>query len=337
VTRQGIIAAGNWCVDKVKIINRWPEQDTLCFIEKEEHCGGGSPFNLIVGLACLKPPFPLEALGLIGSDPGGQFLTQECKTHGVDTKQLKASPSHPTSYTDVMTVHSSGRRTFFHHPGANSHLAPEHFDPKQTNSKIFHLGHLLLLDVLDSPDPEFGTQAAKVLAKYREAGIKTNIDIVSELSDRMLRVLTPALKYSDYCIVNELEAGHATSTVTRQNEKIQLEGIKAAAKKLLALGVHELVVIHFPEGAYALTKDGKECFHASLQLPEGYNQGAVGAGDAFCGGVLYGLHENWPIQECLKLAVCNAATCLSHPSATGGMRPLKDTLKLFDQFGCRKL
>jgi sugar/nucleoside kinase (ribokinase family) len=336
-SHRGILSAGNWCVDRVKIINRWPDQDTLCQIEKEEIGGGGSPFNMIVGMACLKPPFPLEGAGLLGKDAGGDFIISECAKTGVDTKQMHRTSSYSTSFTEVMTVRDTGRRTFFHSQGCNAFLGPEHFDPKNTNCKIFHLGHLLFLNKLDSADSEFGTQAARVLANYRKAGIKTNIDIVSELSDRMIKILVPALKYSDYCIVNELEAGHATSTETRRNDKIMMDGVKTAAKKLLSLGVHELVVIHFPEGAYALHKNGKECTQASLNLPQGYNKGAVGAGDAFCGGVLYGLHEDWSLEECLKLAVCNAAACLSHPTATGGMRPLKDTLGLFDQFGIRDL
>ena len=37
--------------------------------------------------------------------------------------------------------------------------------------------------------------------------MKTSVDVVSEDSDRFARIVTPALKYVDYCILNEIEAG----------------------------------------------------------------------------------------------------------------------------------
>ena len=37
----------------------------------------------------------------------------------------------------------------------------------------------------------------------------------------------------------------------------------------------------------------------SVALPAGAVVGANGAGDAFAAGVLYGLHEQWPMVECL--------------------------------------
>lgn len=337
MARKGILAAGNWVLDTVKYIDEWPPIEGHVSIVGEAKGGGGSPFNLIHGLACLKPPFPLEALGLVGKDSAGEYIVEQCKIHGIDVSKLKKLDLIPTSYTDVITIQSTGKRTMFHNPGANAELNPTHFDPKATNCKILHLGHLLVLPKLDAPDSEYGTTAARVLAEYRKVGIKTNIDVVTELNNHLITVVKPILKHTDYCILNELESGHLVNVVTRKNEKIDLEGVKKAADELMKQGVNEWVVIHFPEGAYALSKSGKTCVQPSLNLPSGYNKGAVGAGDAFCGGVLYGLHEDWPIEECLKLAVCNAAASLSHPTATGGMKPLKETLQLARDFGFRAL
>ncbi|MBI4028316.1 MAG: carbohydrate kinase family protein [Verrucomicrobia bacterium] len=337
VNRKGILAAGNWVIDRVKIVDRWPEQDTLALIESEALGTGGAPYNVLVGLARLHAPLPLAALGLVGNDPNGQLILHDCQHHGINTQHLRIAPSVATSYTDVMTVRSTGRRTFFHNHGANALLAPEHFDPRQTSCKIFHLGYLLLLNGLDLPDPEFGTRAARVLAAHRAVGIKTSVDVVSELSNRFVQIVPPALKHADYCILNELEAGHTTGHVIRQNETLRIDAARGSARKLLDMGVHELVVIHFPEGAYALAADGRECLRGSLNLPDGYIQGTVGAGDAFCGGMLYGLHEGWTIEDCLKLAVCNAAGCLAHATATQGIRALAETLGLCEKFGYRQL
>jgi hypothetical protein len=48
--------------------------------------------------------------------------------------------------------------------------------------------------------------------------------------------------------------------------------------------------------------------------------------------MLFGLHEDWDLQQYLKLAVCSAAACLNDPTTTGGMRKLKPTLALAERF-----
>ena len=59
----------------------------------------------------------------------------------------------------------------------------------------------------------------------------------------------------------------------------------------------------------------------------------TGAGDAFCAGVLYGLHEGWDLQRCLLTGVCIAAASLADATCTAGVRPLKTSLALAKKFG----
>jgi sugar/nucleoside kinase (ribokinase family) len=106
-----------------------------------------------------------------------------------------------------MTEQATGRRTFFHARGANALWRGENLDFHQIDARIFHLGHLLLLDALDQPDAKFGTKAARLLAAAQMAGFKTSIDVVSEDSDHFVKIVTSALQYVDYCILNEQEAG----------------------------------------------------------------------------------------------------------------------------------
>jgi hypothetical protein len=49
--------------------------------------------------------------------------------------------------------------------------------------------------------------------------------------------------------------------------------------------------------------------------------------------MLYGLHEGLDIEARLRLAVSSAAACLSDPTPSKGLRPVKDCLALADQFG----
>lgn len=334
--RKGLLAGGNWIIDQVKLIDVYPQPEQLANIREQAEGTGGAPYNVLIDLAKAGAPFPLLAAGLVGKDPLGQSIIQNCKAHRIDTRHLRATPEAPTSYTDVMTELGHGRRTFFHNRGANVLWDGAGLDFTKTKARVFHLGYLLLLDALDSPDKKYGTRAARLLAEAQKAGLKTSVDVVSEDGDRYQRVVTPALRYTDYCILNEVEAGRTTGfNIRGADGRLDTVALRHAAGALLQHGVGELVVIHFPEGAFARTRKGEDYWHPSLNVPTKWIAGTAGAGDAFCAGVLLGLHENWDLPRCLLTGACMAAACLSHPTCTGGMGSLDKALALARRFKLR--
>lgn len=224
-----------------------------------------------------------------------------------------------TSYTDVMADMSAGTRTFFHHRGANALLGEEHIDAIEAPAKIFHLGYLLLLDRMDAADEEYGIVAARVLDKLQKRGYKTSVDVVSEEGNRFRQVILPCLKYMDYFILNEVEAGACFGTSLRdENGEILLDKVKEAAQFLLDNGVKEACVIHFPEGGYAVKVDGESHFEPSLRIPASEIVSSVGAGDAFCATMLYALHEELPLQKSLRMANAAAWFNLHNATSTDG-------------------
>jgi len=335
-SRSGLLAAGNWIIDQVKIIDVYPQRDQLANIRRQSQGTGGSPYNVSINLARLQAPFPLAAAGLVGNDELGRFIFEDCRRHSIDTRHLRSTPLAPTSYTDVMTEDAGCHRTFFHLRGANALWDGADLDFKKHKARIFHLGYLLLLDALDAPDPKFGTKAAKLLHAAQQAGMKTSVDVVSEDSDRFAKIVSPALKCVDYCILNEIEAGKTTGFKIREaNDRLNTTSLRHAAGALLQGGVRELVVIHFPEGAFMRTRTGEDFWQFSLKLPAKHIAGTAGAGDAFAAGVLMGLHEEWELPRCLFTGVCVAAASMSHPTCTEGVKSLPAALKLARKFGHR--
>ena len=333
--RNGLLSGGNWIVDAVKIIDVFPQQDALANIQSVSQGTGGAPFNVLVDLAIMGAKFPLRAAGLIGNDDLGRWILDRCKKHRIETSRLLTTDSAPTSFTDVMTVKSNGRRTFFHARGANALLGPEHFDFTRETAKIFHYGYLLLLDKMDQPSATHGVVAAEVLERATDAGMKVSIDCVSEDSDRFPRIVKPALKHCDYCLMNEFEAGRVTGRRVRHDDKLNLGELRDAMKALLDEGVRERVIVHYPEGACALGRDGKWHEHNSVNKPPGFIKGTAGAGDAFAAGVLLGWHDELPVETQLRYGVCAAAANLTDETCTGGMMPLADCLALGEKFGYR--
>jgi sugar/nucleoside kinase (ribokinase family) len=324
--RRGLLAGGNWIIDQVKIIDVYPHPEQLANIRSQSQGTGGAPYNVLMDLALARAPFPLFAAGLVGDDSLGKQILADCKAHKIDARHLGTTSKAPTSYTDVMTEAGQGRRTFFHARGANALWRGEDLEFKKTRARIFHLGYLLLLDALDQPDEKFGTQAAKLLAAAQAAGLKTSV----------MRIVTPALKHVDYCILNEIEAGKTTGFKIRLADgRVDTVALRHAAGALLQRGVREVVVIHFPEGAFARTRRGDDFWQSSLKLPPDYVAGTAGAGDAFCAGVLWGLHEGWETQRLLLTGVCLAAASLSDATCTAGVKSLSQALSLAKKFGVR--
>ena len=332
--RRGLLAGGNWIIDQVKMIDVYPQPEQLANIRSQSEGTGGAPYNVLVDLARSGAPFPLSAAGLVGKDSLGEHILATCRQFKINVEHLGTTHKAPTSYTDVMTEQGHGRRTFFHARGANALWQGDDLDFKKLNVRMFHLGYLLLLDALDEPDARYGTKAARLLARAQAAGVKTSADVVSEDSDRFARIVNPALKHVDYCILNEIEAGKTTGFKIRQaGGQLDSVALKHAAGALLQQGVRELVVVHFPEGAFARTRKGDDFWQSSLKLPRKCIAGTAGAGDAFCAGVLYGLHEGWDLQRCLLTGVCIASASLSDATCTAGVKSLSNSLALARKFG----
>src|SRR5436305_13893615 len=107
--------------------------------------------------------------------------------------------------------------------------------------------------------------------------MKTSVDVVSEDSDRFSKIVTPALKHGDYCILNEIEAGKTTGFKIRLPDgTLDTVALRHAAGSLLQQGVRELVVIHFPEGGFARTRKGEDVWQRSLKLPQKHIAGTAG-------------------------------------------------------------
>lgn len=328
-TRNGILAGGNFIIDTVKMIDAWPQQDTLCSILSRSRSNGGGPYNILKNLSKLAPELSLEACGLLGNDPEAKWVLDDCKQAGICTTQL-IEKANSTSVTDAMTDVSTGRRTFFHARGANAELRVEDFDFKNTNAKIFSLGYLMLLDQLDQLDENGNTGASTVLKNAREQGLLTAVDSVSAEHPQFREISIAALKHADIFFVNELEASWILGyEVTEDN-------IQDAIRELSQLGSTGTVVLHMPQLAIAYTI---VCDTLATQLAVNFPSekivGATGAGDAFATGYLYAAHEGWSVQKSLECAVCVAAMSLTKATPSDGIVTLSECLDLGKQHGFR--
>ncbi len=326
---KGIILAGNMIVDITYPIERYPGESGLTTILGEtERSTGGLVCNVITDLAKLDGSLSLQAVGLIGDDPEGDLVEKELgKWKNIDLSQVVRTGK--SSVTIVMSSKENKKRTFFQYRGNNAAFDESYIHWECMKGDIFHVGYLLLLDALDAEDEVYGTRMARLLKHAREHGLKTSIDVVTETGNRFSKVVPPALRFTDYCVINESEAQEITGVLLRDEEdRLYPEHMKEALVRMKEMGVALWAVIHCPEGGFGLDEEENYVEVPSLRLPKGYIKGSVGAGDAFCAGVLYGAEMNYELRDAVRLGICTAAASLSAVNAVDGVGTIKEVMKL---------
>lgn len=335
--KRGVLAAGNWITDEVKMLDIYPKEENLANILAEYTSNGGCAYNVLKDLSMLGAPFPLEGIGLIGKDQRGAAILEDCRSHEINTRQLRQLADINTSYTQVMTVKTTGKRTFFHQRGANTMLNEEDFDFTSSSCRLFHLGYLLLLDKLDVVGTNGYTGAATVLKRAKGYGLTTSVDIVSENSDRFKDVIPPSLPFVDYLFINEYEAAKLSDVKTTcERGSIDVKECIKAASQIIKMGVKEYVILHFPEGVIAVSGRGEILIQPGIDLPAEKVVGMVGAGDALAAGVLMGIHEGWKMKKSLELGVCAAASSLFSPTPSDSVLPFRECSCFSKQYGFRR-
>ena len=82
----------------------------------------------------------------------------------------------------------------------------------------------------------------------------------------------------------------------------------------------------------SLDRAGNFAALPSLKLPAGWIKGSVGAGDAFCAGMLYSFMKGLDAEAGMRLASCAAACNLAAADSVSGAKPYAETIALDSKF-----
>lgn len=335
-SRSGVVCAGAWCIDRNITVDHWPAEETVARMLSETPQGGCPGHNMATALKKLGAPFPIEAIGLIGDDENGRMLTAICDEHGIDRAQLEVRPGIRTSVTLAMIAKGTGKRSFFYRPGAHAVQTPDGFDFARTKGRIAHLGLPGLHDILDAPWKGDPSGWVTILKAAQAEGLQTNVELVSIAPELIRAHAEPMLPYLDTFIVNDLEAGAVAGLETVRDGKTDVAACRDAAARILERSRIWLVAIHYPTGGIVLTRDGRVFERPAVRVPQAVIKSSNGAGDAFAAGVLYGIHEDWPLERALQLAHASAASSLRADSTTGSIVPWQECLALAAAWGWRE-
>lgn len=336
IARRGFVTGGTWCVDRNRIVEFWPDEDGLVEILEEQARGGGSACNLAFGIRRLDAGMYVETIGVVGDDDNGRLLQAVAKTHDIEATRLAVVPNAPTQFTDAYTSHRTGRRTHIFRAGVADKLSPDHFDFARTRGRILHLGLPGIHALMDSAWGDTANGWVATLRKARQAGLVTNLELCNVPAERLAALVRPCLPELDLLVVNDVEIGAIAGMATCDHGQTDTAECLRAVRKVLASGAMQLVAVHFPRGAIAVSRDGTVTTKASVSVPEAEIVGANGAGDAFASGFLYGFHEDWDTGSSLSLAHAAAAVSLRSIGTTDAIESWQDCLDIADRWGWRQ-
>ena len=154
-------------------------------------------------------------------------------------------------------------------------------------------------------------------------------------AERLSDTVRPCLGHLDYLIINDFEVAALAGRPVQHGEETDLAACLENARDVLASGSMELLVVHFPLGSIAMSREGDPLITPSVAIPKEAVAGPNGAGDAFASGILYGLHQGWNLKATMHLAHAVAAASMRHIGTTDGIDRWQKCLEIASAYGLR--
>ena len=239
---------------------------------------GGKGCNQAIAIARLGGK--VNFISKIGKDSYGELALNTLKKNKINTKNIIQDTNLQTGVAGILVDKNSGKNAINVIVGAPSTLKINEIDDQTNlikNSKIF----LTQLEV-----PKDVTLHCLKVAKENGCVTILNPAPASEISKEFYNNI-------DFFTPNETEAEFYTGIKITNNQEA-----KQAADKLLNLGIKKVIITLGEKGLFY--SDGKEEIYLKASDVKAID--TTGAGDAFNGGLAFGLSKGKSIKKCLELA-----------------------------------
>ena len=239
---------------------------------------GGKGCNQAIAIARLGGK--VNFISKIGKDSYGELALNTLKKNKINTKNIIQDTNLQTGVAGILVDKNSGKNAINVIVGAPSTLKINEIDDQINlikNSKIF----LTQLEV-----PKDVTLHCLKVAKENGCVTILNPAPASEISKEFYNNI-------DFFTPNETEAEFYTGIkITNEIDA------KQAADKLINLGIKKVIITLGEKGLFY--SDGKEEIYLKAHSVKAID--TTGAGDAFNGGLAFGISNGKSIKECLALA-----------------------------------
>lgn len=296
-----VMVFGDLCVDLIlsggDVVPEFGQKEKM--VQSYSVVMGGS--NSIFACQCAKLGLRTAVVGRLGNDAFGSIVSSTLHSSGVDTKFIRMDADTITGLSCILQKKDD--RAILTVPGSIAAVqALDAPDELLMNTRHLHIGSYYILNQLKAHYPEM---VRKIKANGSTVSLDTNWD-------------------PDGCWdgIREL-AGLVDVFLPNRNEVRALTGKEDLREGMAALsGLFPAVVTKLGEDGALMYSRG--CFYASPALSVPFVD-AVGAGDSFDGGFIYGWLNKMPEQECLKLGCLCGSHSVTKAGGTAG-QATKDML-----------
>lgn len=293
-----VVGIGSCGIDYFAIVPRLLGPDEKINVDRTEIHAGGVTGNNLTQVARLGAS--AGWLGLIGDDETGRLVVKAFAEDGLDLSGIETIKGEQSTFTWI-PVDAQGERCIYMFPNINGKLSAAQvlslFASKIKAAKHFHT------EASQLPLPPI-LQGMRIA---RDAGVRVIFDLdvaPSYFAHAKLgseKDLIAALQLVD--VLKPCKAAAREITGETDYEKI--------AAKLLALGPKVVAVTMGSEGS--LIASAGQMVHVPAFKVNVVD--STGAGDAFMGGLSYGLLQGWSNKQVGSFANACAAICCTKVGA----------------------
>ena len=295
-----VVVVGSINMDLVTRCKRAPKGGETLFGEEFSQVPGGKGANQAVAIGKLGTNVIM--LGKIGKDSFGKDMLASMEKNGVNIQHIEEGEK-ATGIAKII-VEESGQNRILVVAGANSEVDKEYVDR--------HLAAIKESDIVVT-QLEIPIETVEyTLKKAKEFGKITilNPAPARELSDEII-------KNSDFIIPNESELALITGMAVETEEEI-----KKVGKKLLDMGVKNLIITLGSKGSLHLNRDKCE-FHSAYKVKV---IDTTAAGDSFIGGVVRELNGD-NISEAIEFGTKVSAIAVTKKGAQTSIPTIEEVIK----------
>lgn len=292
-----VVGLGQCCVDFVCPIDSFPVPDQKIETSPVNLFGGGPVATALVALSRLG--MKAAICGVTGDDYFAEFIREGLSGEKIDCSGLIKRPSSTSQSAFIMADAMTSQRTILWNCGSSFPIKPE-----EVRLDLIEQTKFLHLDGLHF-------EASLFAAKFaRNRGVETMLDTGTYRSG-----VEELLPFIDYFIAGEGFARHFASN------------LKAALSKIASLGPKVVGV--------TLGKNGSLLLHNNFYYYQpAFKVNAVdttGCGDAFHGGSIYAILNDYSPQEFLRFASAVAALKSRSPGGRSGLPNLAEVQEFLGQ------
>jgi 2-dehydro-3-deoxygluconokinase len=269
------------------------ERGTLEYASAYHASIGGAESNSGVGLARLG--HSVSWVSRVGRDPFGSRIVKTLRGEGIDVSRVEFSDVEPTGIMFKEPGPGNTTRIFYYRRrSAASTLRPQPFDSLQAK-------YLFITGITPALSDSNRKLTFELVDKFRATGTKIVFDPNMRFrlwsADEARSVFADIARKSDVLIPSLVEAQILTG----------LEEGEAMLDRLLELGPAQVVVKAGDKGAWYA--DYEE--HGFVPCYPVAEVDPVGAGDAFCAGLMSGLLDDKTLREAVQRGAALGAFCVS--------------------------